>query len=286
MLKIGVNTFLLTSPFTNDSIAVLKQFKAWGFDAVEIALEEASHIDAHQLKNTLDDIGLVCCSICAAMGPDRDLRGTESQQQHAISYISDALDAMAILGCPVLAGPLYSTVGRAESTTEDQYNVQKDTVVKHLRALAARADSLGLKLAIEPLNRYETDFINTCAQGLELVNAVDHRAVGLLLDTYHMNIEEKDQAAAIINAGHHLLHVHACGCDRGAPGGDHINWDGIGEALKSINYTGALVIESFTPDVKVVAKAASIWRNVEPSQEAIAQKGLSFLRSHFSNGYS
>src|SRR3546814_13387672 len=92
------------------------------------------------------------------------------------------------------------------------------------------------------------------------------RSIVILLGTYHMNIEEKDSATAIRKAGHRLLHVHACGCDRGAPGGDHIDWDSIREALKEVNYRGSLVIESFTPDVKVVAKAASIWRNFEQSQ--------------------
>lgn len=281
MLKFGVNTFLLTSPFTTDSIPVLEKFKEWGVDGVEIALEDTSHIEAKKVKEILDDLGLECLSICAAMGPGRDLRGTEEEQRNAIDYIQGAMEAIAVLECPVLAGPLYSVVGRAEATKPDVYKTQWDTVVKNMKTLASSADSLGVKLAIEPLNRYETDFINTSAQAVDFVEAVGHPAVGILLDTYHMNIEEKDQAAAIIKAGKHLLHVHACGCDRGAPGGDHINWNGVREALQAINYSGSLVIESFTPDVKVVAKAASIWRNVEPSQDAIAINGLSFLRSHF-----
>ncbi|SEK19074.1 sugar phosphate isomerase/epimerase family protein [Parapedobacter koreensis] len=281
MLKIGVNTFLLTSPFTNERIDIIRQFKAWGCDAVEIALEDASHIDAHLIKQALDDNDIVCSSICAAMGPGRDLRGTKAEQQNSIDYITQVLEAMAILDCPVMVGPLYSTVGRAEQTGEDAYKAQWDTVAAHLKTLASRADSLGRKLAIEPLNRYETDFINTCDQALELIQAIDHPAVGLLLDTYHMNIEEKDSAVAIRKAGKHLLHVHACGCDRGAPGGDHINWEGIRDALQAIDYSGSLVIESFTPEVKVVAKAASIWRSFEPSLEAIALKGIPFLRSHF-----
>lgn len=283
MLKIGVNTFLVTSPFTTDSIAVLKQFKGWGIDGVEIALEDASHVDGKALKPVLDDLGLPCLSICAAMGPGRDLRGTQEEQQNAIDYINGAMEIMADLGCPVLAGPLYSVVGRAESTPSEIYKKQFDTVASNLKTLATRANDLGVKLAIEPLNRYETDFINTSAQAVELVEAVGHPAVGILLDTYHMNIEEKNQAAAIEAAGKHLFHVHTCGCDRGAPGGDHIDWDGIHGALQSIGYSGSLVIESFTPDVKVVAKAASIWRDVEPSQEAIAVQGLAFLRSKFSD---
>lgn|SRR5690606_32653366 len=285
MLKIGVNTFLLTSPFTSEQVDLFGQFSDWGCDAVEIALEDAAHIDAGRIKKALDDHGLICSSICAAMGPGRDLRGTPAEQQAAVEYITSAMELMAQIDCPVMAGPMYSTVGRAEQTSEDQYRRQWDTVVSHLQRLAVRAEELGVKLAMEPLNRYETDFINTCDQAVALVDAVDHQAIGILLDTYHMNIEEKDSAAAIRKAGHRLLHVHACGCDRGAPGGDHIDWNSIREALKEVNYRGSLVIESFTPAVKVVAKAASIWRNFEPSREDIAIKGVSFLRNHFMTGF-
>lgn len=284
MLNIGVNTFLLTSPFTSEQVDIFGQFKAWGCDAVEIALEDASHMDASIIKQALEAHGLTCSSICAAMGPGRDLRGTPAEQQAAVEYITQGMELMAKIGCPVMVGPMYSTVGRAEQTPEDEYRRQWDTVVAHLRRLAARADELGVKLAMEPLNRYETDFINTADQAVALVDDVGHPAIGILLDTYHMNIEEKDSATAIRKAGHRLLHVHACGCDRGAPGGDHIDWDSIREALKEVNYRGSLVIESFTPDVKVVAKAASIWRNFEPSREDIAIKGVAFLRNHFMTG--
>jgi len=280
-MKLGVNTFLLTSPFTTESIAVLEQFKAWGVDGVEIALEDTSHVDPVVIKKALDELELECMSICAAMGPGRDLRGTAEEQRNALDYIYGAMETMSALECPVLVGPLYSAVGRAESTPPDAYKRQWETVVGHLKDIGARAESLGVRIAIEPLNRYETDFINTSKRAVELVEAVGHRSVGILLDTYHMNIEEKDQAKAIAAAGKHLFHVHACGCDRGAPGGDHINWDAIRDALRAVDYSGSLVIESFTPDVKVVAKAASIWRDVEPSQEDIAVKGLAFLRSKF-----
>ncbi|HWK59104.1 MAG TPA: sugar phosphate isomerase/epimerase family protein [Parapedobacter sp.] len=285
MLKIGVNTFLLTSPFTSEQVDIFGQFKAWGCDAVEIAVEDAAYVDAGIIRQALDEHGLTCSSVCAAMGPGRDLRGTPAEQQAAVEYITQAMEFMAQIDCPVMVGPLYSTVGRAEQTPRDEYRKQWDTVVPHLQRLAVRADGLGVKLALEPLNRYETDFINTCEQAVALVDDVGHQAIGILLDTYHMNIEEKDSAAAIRKAAHRLLHVHACGCDRGAPGGDHIDWDSIREALKEVNYRGSLVIESFTPAVKVIAKAASIWRDFEPSREDIAIKGTAFLRNHFMTGF-
>ncbi|MEO6149126.1 MAG: sugar phosphate isomerase/epimerase family protein [Mucilaginibacter sp.] len=279
-MTFGINTFLFTSPFTTDSVALFPKFKSWGFDAVELAIEDASHIDATAVRKALDDYGLTCSSICAAMGPGRDLRGTTEEQQTAIAYIKSVLDMMPVLGCPVLSGPLYSTVGRAEPVTKEDYKQQWDTAVTHLRELAIYADNLGLKLALEPLNRYETDFINTVEQGLKMIYDINHDAVLLHYDTFHMNIEEKDQARAILAAGDKLGHFHACGSDRGTPGRDHLDWASINAALQAINYKGAIVIESFTTDVKVIARAASIWRKLEPSQEDIAIQGLEFLRAN------
>ncbi|MBC7919918.1 MAG: sugar phosphate isomerase/epimerase [Ferruginibacter sp.] len=278
-MKFGINTFLFTSPFTNDSIALFPKFREWGFDSVEIALEEAAHIDPATVKKALDENGLTCGSICAALGPGRDLRGSEQEQNAALAYMKSVLDVMPQLGCPILIGPLYSSVGRAEAVEEADYNRQWDTVVAHLKHLSDYAGQLGLKLAIEPLNRYETDFINIGAQALRMIDDVDSDALLLHLDSYHMNIEEKDPARAILNAGAKLGHFHACGSDRGTPGGDQTNWEKISSALRQINYAGNVVIESFTKDVKVIAKAASIWRQFEPSQEDIAIKGLQFLRS-------
>lgn len=277
-MRFGINTFLFTSPFTNESTRLFSKFRDWGFDSVEIALEEASHIDAAYVRSELDRHGLVCGSVCAAMGPDRDLRGTMEQQQNAMQYMQGLLDAMVVLDCPTLIGPLYSSVGRADAVPEQEYEAQWQTVVGHLRTLSQYALERKRLLAIEPLNRFETDFINTADQALRMIKDVNHPALKMHLDTFHMNIEEKNQAIAIEKAGKHLGHFHACGSDRGTPGGDHIDWVGIQAALKNINYRGDVVIESFTKDVKVIARAAAIWRQIEPSQEDIAVKGVQFLK--------
>ena len=280
-MRFGINTFLFVSPFTTNGISLFPQFKKWGFDSVEIALEDATHIDAAVVKKALDDNGLVCGSVCAALGPGRDLRGTAEEQQTSLDYMKSLIDAMVVLECPTLIGPLYSSVGRAEPTEAADYQKQWASVVGHLKTLANYAEERNCKLAIEPLNRYETDFINTSEQALKMVEDVNSNAIYVHLDSYHMNIEEKDSGRAIILAGNKLGHFHACGSDRGTPGGDHTNWASIISALKVINYDGDIVIESFTTDVKVIAKAASIWRNFEPSQEDIAIKGVQFLKSKF-----
>jgi D-psicose/D-tagatose/L-ribulose 3-epimerase len=277
-MRIGINTFLFTSPFTNESTALFAKFRKWGFDSVEIAIEDPSHIDPAHVKRELDRHGLVCGSVCAAMGPDRDFRGDATQQKNAMTYLTALLDQMVVLGCPSLIGPVYSSVGRADAVPEKEYARQWKTVVKNLKRLSAYAQKRGRQICLEPLNRFETDFINTCDQALRMIADVGNPALRLHLDTFHMNIEEKNQAAAIRKAGRHLAHFHACGSDRGTPGGDHIDWPSIAKALKAVKYKGDVVIESFTSDVKVIARAAAIWRQIEPSQEHIATRGLKFLR--------
>lgn len=280
-MRFGLNTFLYTSPFTTESTKLFPKFKKWGFDTVEIPVEDPSHIDTAKVRAAAEKAGLAIGSICAAMGPGRDFRGSAKDQKNAMAYCSALVDQAAELGCPSLIGPVYSVVGKADAVPPDQQKKEWDLVVKNLKVLAKRAEAKGVTICIEPLNRFETDFLNTCDQGLKLIKAVNSPAVKLHLDTFHMNIEEKDQAAAIRKAGKHLGHFHACGSDRGTPGGDHINWPPIVEALKAIGYLGDVVIESFTTDVKVIARAAAIWRKIEPKRDNIAVDGIKFLKKVF-----
>ncbi|EEF58087.1 sugar phosphate isomerase/epimerase family protein [Pedosphaera parvula] len=280
-MRFGINTFLFTSPFTNDSTKLFKQFKKWGFDSIEIPVEDPSHIDPAHVKAELDKHGLVCGSVCACMGPDRDLRGTPENQETGLKYMMTLIDQMVVLDCPSLIGPVYSAVGRADAVPPNEYKVQWKTVVRHLKTLSKYAQKNGRQVCLEPLNRFETDFINTCDQALQMIQDVNNPALKLHLDTFHMNIEEKYQADAIKKAGKLLGHFHACGSDRGTPGNDHLDWKPIVAALKSIKYDGDVVIESFTTDVKVIARAAAIWRRIEPTQDEIAVKGLKFLKKAF-----
>jgi D-psicose/D-tagatose/L-ribulose 3-epimerase len=277
-MRFGINTFLFTSPFTNDSTKLFKQFKRWGFKSIEIPIEDPSHIDPAHVKRELDKLGLVCGSACACVGPDRDLRGTPAQQKNGLQYMMKLIDQMEVLNCPSLIGPVYSAVGRADAVPPAEYKKQWKTVVKNLKTLCKYAEKKKKQICMEPLNRFETDFINTCDQALKMVKDVGSPALKLHLDTFHMNIEEKNQAKAIRKAGKLLGHFHACGSDRGTPGNDHIDWKPIARALKDIHYKGDVVIESFTTDVKVIARAAAIWRVIEPRRDDIAVKGIKFLR--------
>lgn len=277
-MRIGLNTFLYTSPFTTESARLFAKFSKWGFDTVEIAIEDPAHIDPLKVKAAADKAHLAIGTVCAVTGPGRDFRGTAAEQRATMTYGRALIDLAVKLGASSIIGPLYSVVGKAAAVAPQQRKKEWALVVRNLRALARYAEQRRITICIEPLNRFETDFLNTCEQGLKLVAAIGSPAVKLLLDTFHMNIEEKDLAAAIRQAGKHLGHLHACGSDRGTPGGDHTDWPGIAKALQAIGYQGDVVIESFTPDVKVIARAAAIWRRIEPSRDDIAIKGLAFLR--------
>jgi D-psicose/D-tagatose/L-ribulose 3-epimerase len=277
-MRIGINTFLFTSPFTTESVKLFPTFKKWGFQTVEIPIEAPEHIDPARVKAAADKHGLAIGSVCACMGPGRDFRGTAGEQKTAMDYCKAIIDQAAIMGCPRVIGPIYSVVGKADAVAPEDQKKELALVVKNLKVLSAYAAKMGVDLCIEPLNRFETDFLNTCDKGLQLLKAVGARNVKLHLDTFHMNIEEKNQAAAIRKAGRLLGHFHACGSDRGTPGNDHIDWKPIVKALKDVKYTGDVVIESFTTDVKVIARAAAIWRRIEPTTNEIAVKGIKFLK--------
>lgn len=277
-MRFSINTVLFVSPFTNKNVSLFRQFKKWGFDAVELLIEDPAHIDPVFVKAELDKHGLVCGSVCAAMNAGRDLRGSQKSQTAGVKYLKTLLDQMRVLDCPTLGGPLYSYVGRAEAVAPEEYKRQWQAVVKNLKQVTQHAESLGKLVCIEPLNRFETDFINTFEQGLKMIRDVKSPVLKLHLDTFHANIEEKYQAAAIRRAGKHLGHIHACGSDRGTPGNDHTDWQGISRALKEIKYSGDVVIESVTLDVPRIARSAAIWRRMEKTRNEIATAGLKFLK--------
>jgi len=277
-MRFGINTFLFTSPFTNASTTLFPDFRRWGFESVEIALEHESHVDPRFVRSELERNGLVCGSLCGAYGPGRDLRGTQEEQEACLDYVHHMIDAAGVLGARTLVGPIYSAVGRAEFVPERERRAQWKLVARNLKKVCRYAEKKGVTIALEPLNRFETDFINTCEQALRMIRDVGSPALAIHLDTFHMNIEEKDPAAAIRRAGKLLGHFHACGSDRGTPGNDHIDWPRIAAALRAVRYDRDVVIESFTPDVQVIARAAAIWRNMEANKQDIAVKGVRFLK--------
>jgi D-psicose/D-tagatose/L-ribulose 3-epimerase len=276
---LGANTWIWVSPLTDERLARLAPFvHDLGFDVIELQVESPGDWDPGRAADLLAEHGLGA-SLCAVMPPGRDLLDDEAEVAETQEYLRHCVDVAERIGSPAVGGPLYSAVGRTWLLDADERRRTIERLAEALRPLADYAGEHAVSLALEPLNRYETSLINTAEQGLEVVEAVDSPALGLLLDTYHMNIEEKSPADAIRLAGARLVHLHACGSDRGSPGADHLDWGAIVTSLRDTSYSGAICIESFTSENKTIAVAASIWRPLAPTQDALARDGLAFLRT-------
>jgi D-psicose/D-tagatose/L-ribulose 3-epimerase len=281
-MKFGVNAWVWTSPVTTDELKKLVPKVAdMGFDSIQVPIEGLSDLDYEAGAAIIRDHGLEV-SVCAAMGPDRDLiHDDESIQENGVNYIRHCIDAAETLGGSHIVGPIYSAVGRVWQQTPDERARDVETLVKRLKQLATYAEDKGAVLGIEPLNRFETSLINIAPQAIEVIDRVDSPGCKIMLDTFHMNIEEKSLGDAIRLTGDRLVHFHACENDRGAPGSGNVTWNEVAQALRDINYDGPVVIESFTDKVKTIARAAAIWRPFEPSQDDLARKGLAFLKQLF-----
>ena len=277
-MKFGVNTFVWISPCTTSAVKDLApKVKDMGFDILEISCENPELINVKQVKIDLKKNFLIPI-VCGAFGPDRNICSRDPKiVENAKIYIRWLIDAADELGSPVVCGPMYSAVGKEHIEDEEARKAEWDLAVNGIREMAFYAKSKDVKLALETLNRFETDMINIVSQGLEFIKQTGMDNVGLHLDTFHMHLEEKNSGDAIRLANKKIYHFHACENDRGVPGTGQVHWNEVAKALKDVNYNGPVVIESFTSQVKEIARAVCIWREIAPSQDAIAIQGLKFL---------
>jgi D-psicose/D-tagatose/L-ribulose 3-epimerase len=279
MTAIGASTWIWTSPLTDEGLAALApRIAGLGFDVIELPVEEPGQWDAGRAAELVSEHRLQA-SLCCVIGPGRDLSVPDrGVVEETLDYLRYCVDAAARIESGVVGGPMYAPVGRLWPMDAGERSATLGRVAEALRPLAEHAGERNVRLAVEPLNRYETSLLNTVEQGLELVELVGSPACGLLLDTFHLNIEEKDPVAAALAAGARIAHVHACGTDRGAPGADRFEWTGFLDALAAAGYGGPLCIESFTSEQETIATAAAIWRPLAASPDELAADGLRFLR--------
>jgi len=279
-IQIGVSTWVWTSPATTAALeTLLPHIAELGFDVVELPIEEVGQFDVARVDELARAHGLAV-SICAVIGPGRDLL-IPGEAERGIRYLRSCIELAQTLGSPAVCGPFYSAVGRCWRSTAAEREREVDEIARVLRALGAHAADHGVVLGVETLNRFETSFLNTTAQALELIDRVDHPAVGLALDVFHLGIEEKHLGDALRAAGRRLVHLQVAENDRGTPGTGSLPWHDIAAALHEIEYSGRVVIETFSDRVEAIARAAAIWRPLAPDSDSLAREGLSFLRALF-----
>jgi D-psicose/D-tagatose/L-ribulose 3-epimerase len=276
---VGVSPWVWASPVTDAVLAdLIPRIAAFGFDAVELPIERPGDWSPTRTRDLLAAHGLTAAAVCAVTPPGRDLvRAAPAVVEATAAYLKTCVDSAAAVGAPCVGGPVYAAVGRTwRMSAADRATCYAD-FRRALSPVADHAARRGVGIGVEALNRYETSVVNTVEQTVELIDGLPP-SVGLMIDTYHLNIEEADPYAAVALAGPYLKHVQVSGTNRGAPGADHFDWPRFFAALGATGYGGAVCIESFTADNETIATAASIWRPLAPSQDRLAQDGLAYLR--------
>ncbi len=275
---IGVNTWVWTSPLTDERLGEIAATAAgMGFGALELPVEQPGDWSTDAAREVLDRHGMAPI-VVGAMAPGRNLVAAPASEVVATqNYLVHCIGVAEALGASVVAGPFTAATGRTwRMSAEEREQAYRDLRTA-LAPVVRTAERSGIRLAVEPLNRYETSLVNTVDQALDALGPLLGPGLGLALDSYHLNIEERDIGGAIRHAGEHLAHVQVCGNDRGAVGDDHIDWPAFLDALDDAGYAGPLGLESFTNDNETIAVAASVWRPLADSQDALAERSIRHL---------
>lgn len=276
MRQIGIEIFYWLNQWSDHQPVAFAKARQIGFDAVEVSLIAGPQTPIAAMRAELDALGL---SVYASMGLplDKDITSPdESTRRAGVEYLKRCVETAAQLGSPILGGLPY--VPWLHFPPDRDLRPFRDRSAQAIREVAATASDLGVTICIELINRFETFVFNTVEQGLDYLAQVDHPAVLLQLDTYHMNMEEDDISAAIRLAGAKLGHFHCADSNRKPPGGGHIHWSSIKAALDDVQYRGPLVIECFPNPAAETGRTVNTWRPLVGDFDRDVARALALLR--------
>jgi D-psicose/D-tagatose/L-ribulose 3-epimerase len=270
---IGIISMFWARPFTTAHLPLFGKVRKVGLDFIELLVPEDEELDLAQAKAAAADQD-IAITLAARINLSRDLASADSSAHEAgIRYLESCCDVAASLGAGIVGGPLFGAplvfAGRVPApVSEDEREARIERVVRGLRRAARRAEACGVVLAVEPLNRFETDFCNTTDNGVELVERVDHPAVGLMLDTFHMNMEDDSIAHGIEQAGSRMVHFQANENHRGFLGSGHVPWSDVARALVAIDYRGPITLEPFRRHERRLGVPLAQWRPPDAGSDA------------------
>lgn len=280
-MKIGMNMLLWTGHVTHEHVPALEALKATGFDGVEIPVFDVSDEGHYRwLAGVLDDIGLERTSV--VLIPDEahsPISDDATCRARAIDHLKRAIDCTAILGGQVMAGPWFQPLGVFSGERPSETELDRCADV-HRQILPIMRQA-GITPALEPLNRFEAHLLNTCEQSIAYAERVGDGGIGILYDTFHANIEERDPVAALhaLHASGNLTHVHISENDRGTPGRGHARIREAIHALQALGYNQWLTIEAFGRGVPELAAATRVWRDFFASPEEVYSEGIQYIRA-------
>jgi len=277
-MKFAVHAALWMRDWSEDVAPWLDEAARIGFDGVQLSLLGMDDATTERLRRRAAELSLeLTCT--TGLAPHQDVTSDDRSVRAAgVEALRRALRSVHALGATQLAGVIYAPWGvRRMEARRDRW----ERAVEALRTVAPEAADLGVGLGIEAINRYETDLVTTAEQARSMALDVAHPSVGVLLDTYHLNIEEKDVAGALAATGRHLHHLHVVENDRGVPGSGHVPWDDVVAGVRAAGFDGWATLEMFVLADEAVSPDLAIWRPIEPDPSEAARRGLAFLRERF-----
>ena len=279
-MKFGMNLLLWTGAMNDDMIPVVASLKEMGYDGVEIPGFE-DNIDLYtQWGARLKEMGLECTAVTVRGEEDNPISADPAVRALGVENNKRALDNAAAAGAVRLVGPYHSALGvfSGQGPTEDEWKWGVDS----MRQVAEHAETVGITLGVEALNRFETYLLNTHADSARFVREVDHPNARMMYDTFHANIEEKDIAQAIRDSSDVCEIVHISENDRSTPGTGNVDWDTNFNTLKEVGYDGWMVVEAFGLALPELVAATKIWRRMYESEEQLAGDALKFMQEQVS----
>jgi D-psicose/D-tagatose/L-ribulose 3-epimerase len=277
-MKIGMNLLLWTDMVTEQHDALLDQIKGLGFDSVEIPVFNTTDLAPYErLGKRLKALGLRATAV-TVMTPDTNPISPDPLiRESAVKHLDRVMECGQAFGCEILCGPVHSAIGvfSGVGPTDDEFKAGVDT----LRKVGEKAQARGIRVAVEYLNRFEIYFLTTAAQAKRFVNTVNHPYVRMMYDSFHANIEEKNQAAAILSCKDETIHVHVSENDRGVPGTGGVNWGSFWSGIGQSGYDGYLTIEAFGRALPALAAATRVWRDLFPDPIGLCRDGFAFIKS-------
>ena len=275
-MKYGVNMMVWTTRVNESHAELFSRIRAWGFEGVELFVSPQEPADMPAVRKMLEDNYLECTT-CIALPRECHLVSPEPEMRaRGVEFLKTCVDRAAELGARLICGPMYAGLGvmTGRRRTAEEWK----WAVEGLQLVAQYARKCQVLVCLEPLNRFETYFLNTLEDAARLVHDIGAPNVKIVFDTFHANIEERHPAEAVRSVAKELGHVHISENDRGVPGTGHNDWQGVLKALKVIRYDGWMMIESFAQPEPKLAAAAAIWRDIAPSGDELALEGLRFIR--------
>ncbi|QZH74137.1 MAG: sugar phosphate isomerase/epimerase [Erythrobacter sp.] len=284
-MKIGINMLLWTGHVGEELVPVLQALKATGFDGVEVPMFDAE-VPGHYrwLGGVLDDLGLErTASVVIPDGAHNPASPDAAHRQGAVDHLSRAIDCCHALGAQAMVGPYFQPLGEFTGDRPQPEELERCAEVHRIVAPLARA--AGVTCALENLNRFEAYLLNTSEQTVAHCRNVDAPGFGILYDTFHAHIEEKDPLAALrqVHAAGYLAHVHISENDRGTPGSGHAKIREAIAVLRELQYDGWLTIEAFGRGVPALAAATKVWRDFFASPEEVYTQGYRYIRECWDN---